>query len=370
MSLVNVSRRRVGRVVAIAVMLALPWETVVPQAVPASAAIQDAGQDRAVAYAIVGLDGSTSEVVAFDTETGAIRFRLATNYQPDLLVAPTGDLFLLDTTPSADNRATSTLTRRDGRSGTVLASTEIPDRLLYPISGPTTLVLAPDGSRLFVACYKVLGPDTAEDWLAVIDPVSLAVLSTRIPLPGCGASRLATAGGLVVVGCSRTADVRFVDPQTATVIATVDLPGTPVPAGLVADPVRGMVYVVTDDLRIVEIDAATQTVTRTVRTWQRAVRSVPLVDAVAISADDRWLIVGVSAVAGDPYSAVTLHLFALPLLDRVEQVPLPAGFGRFVAAPDGGVFIFPQWGVPIFNGSALTSPRSRPCSSSMAPCCA
>ena len=121
-------------------------------------------------------------------------------------------------------------------------------------------------------------------WRGAAILATFAALSTQgraqdrveIPLPGCGASQLAAAGDLVVVGCYRAADVRFVDPRTARVVATVDLPGQPVqPAGLAIAPDRGMVYVVTDDLRIVELDAATQTATREVTTWQRADRSCP-----------------------------------------------------------------------------------------------
>ena len=50
------------------------------------------------------------------------------------------------------------------------------------------------------------------------------------------------------------------------------------------------------------------------------------------------------AVAGDTESALTLDLVDLPSLGAVAQVPLPDGFGGFVAAPNGGVFIFPRWG--------------------------
>lgn len=288
-------------------------------------------------------------LVAFDAYTGNIIKRIDEPYHwqsPDLLINPVGDrLYLLEGRVSADYKAlTETLSLIDTRSWAVLASTPLPDALRYNITGPSTMVLTPDGSRLLVYSYDGTRGGNAY-WVAFLDPTSLKVLSTRVPLPGCGAAHFAVAQGQVVAVCFESNDVRFIDPQAATVVATVPLPAV-LPGrpdgrvvGLAVSRDQGTVYVVNNDLRITAISSTSHTVLRQVTTLPQAPQIVPTEGAVALSANGRQLIVGVWGQPRGLNSTYTLRTFTLPDLRPAGAIPL-ARYTHFVAAPMGGLYTF------------------------------
>jgi DNA-binding beta-propeller fold protein YncE len=325
----------------------IAWGALSTRATPRVAAQQPAGR-AGVIYALTdNREQQRGEIVALEERTGAVLNRLPTRDEPDLLVTPDGNrLFILDTAWSADGKTpTHQLRLVEALSWRELARAEIADRISYAGGGPTGLALSPDKTRLFVYSYRVLEDSRADYWLTVVDARSLQTLPTnRIALPNCGGARLATLQRQVAVLCSHTNDLRFVDPAAATVTATLPLPALkPLsvegkPSGLAMAVEGQTVYVITNDLRIIEIDASTHTLTREVASSRTTPQSVPL-GAVEVSRDGQRLVVGVSSQPRSRATTFVLRSFALPSLAETETVTLPTAAG-VAAAPDGGVYLF------------------------------
>jgi len=323
------------------------------QAAPSANARTGGAQAAALAYAVGADAQGRGLLVAFDPRTGAVVKRITEPVpwqSPDLLVSPAGDhLYLL---AAISKTRTTVLSLIDTHSWAVLASTPLPDALLYTVTGPSTLVLTPDGARLLVYSYDGLRGGDAY-WLAFLDPVSLKLLPTRVPLPGCGGAYFAVTQGQVVALCAESNDVRFIDPQAARVIATVPLPTIVSPhrpegrvAGLAVAQNQSTIYVVSNDLRLMAISTKTHTVVRQVTTWQQQPQTVRSLNSVAVSADGRQLIVGVLAQPRDPASAFALRVFTLPDLQLARTIPLPR-LRNFVAAPIGGLYLFQVGDDPV-----------------------
>lgn len=335
-----------GTIVSLVCGLLIVWGVLSARRTPQIAAQQSAGR-AGVAYALTdNRERQRGEIVAIDDSTGMVLTRLPTRDEPDLLVGPAGDrLFIVDTAWSGDGKTpTHQLRLVETASWQELARTEITDRISYAGGGPSGLVLAPDGSRLFVYSYRVLGDSSADYWLTVVDTRSLKISSAQIALPNCGGAQFATLQRQIVALCSHANDLRFIDPTATKVMATLPLP--PIasmsmagkPAGLAIAANRQTVYVVTNDLRILEIDATARAITREVTTWRSAPQSVPL-EAVGVSRDGQRLIIGVSSQPRSRAVAFALRSFALPTLTEAETVPLPAAAG-IATAPDGGLYLF------------------------------
>lgn len=323
-----------------------------------------AGAER-MSYAAVsaGNDDLRGEVVAFNSSTGAVVRRIPAFYQPDIAVSPGGDrLFLLysrDTDQTTTTRHILSLV--DTRSWATLASTTLADRFLYNVSGPSTLALSPDGTRLFMYnsnAWKwdpVREPNTPLSyWLTVMDTASLQVLPSQIPLPNCGAARMALAAGQLVVLCGETGTVHFVDPRALRVVASINV--TPRPTGLVVAVDQETVYVVTVDLSVVAISARPHTIARRVtlrRPQTPAFGSIPPKNGMAMSADGRYLIVGVMAEPRNTESAFALYAIDTTSLEVVKTVRLPR-FAGIKEAPGGGLYLFrsgnshaTDWGIQV-----------------------
>jgi len=305
---------------------------------------------RAIGYAL-----SNREVTAFDEGTGAVLHRFTTQDDPDILVTPAGDqLFLLDTKWSSDGKTPShRLSLLDTASWRVLGQVTIADRILYPGPGPSGLTLAPDGSRLFIYSYHVLGDDRADYWLAAVDAKSLQLLPIHAALDQCGAARFTTLAQQIVALCAHANDLRFVDPVTGSVGATVALPPlAPLSvegqvAGLTTTPDKRTIYIVTNDLRIVEVDATTRTQVREVTAARQAPQSVPL-DVVTVSSDGRSLLVGTLTAPRGQAAGVTLKQFALPDLTPSASIPLPIN-ASVVGAVGGKIYLSDGTALRVFD---------------------
>ncbi len=328
--------------------------------------VEVAAPDRSVVYVITVDDqDKRGETAVFNERTGEILKRVATEDQPDIAVTADGNrLFTLETKWSDDLKAaTHRLSLVDTNDWRLLARTKIQDRILYPGAGPSGLILAPDGSQLFIYSYKVLGDDYADYWLAAVDPITLKILPTHITLPHCDGAWFSTVQRNLVVLCSGSNDLRFIDPNTAKVVATVDVPRSGhvnplspegMAVGFVVAEDQQVIYVVTNDLRIVEISPATRTVIREVTTWRRDPRSVP-VGSVEISRNGDQLIVGVLSSPWDSNPSYSLRFFGLPSLTSVALVQLQGRAG-FAAAPVGEVYVMPADGRTV---NKLTSDLSQ-----------
>jgi hypothetical protein len=317
--------------VLIAGTIAFGLSAVLPRMQPG----QPAAGDH-ISYASVEVDrqGLMGEVIAFD-RTGRVHKRLETGYQPDMAASPDGTrLFVLDSEEEAGG-LTHKLSLIDTGAWKTLDSTPIRDRMLYPVTGPSALVVSPDGARLYVYSYRVLGPDAADFWLTVVDTRTLRVLPARIPLPRCGAARFSTVGGQVLALCSEDRTLRFIDPKATRVAASLPIDGTP--AGLAVAEDRREIYIVTNDLRIVEVDASTRTVTRQVGPGPAEAGSVHGLYSVALDGDR--LVVGLLSRPRDTESPFALRVFEAPSLRLVRSAPLPH-YTSFAAAPGGGLYTF------------------------------
>ncbi len=334
-------------VFVIFVLVAALWLTQVLQRM--QVAQQMPAKKTDIAYAVIDLmtPHPSSEVIAFDGRTGSILRKIPAHYQPDVAVSANGRLlFLLDTKVSADyKRLSSTLSVIDTRSWKRLATVPMQDRFLYTVTGPSTMVLSPDGKHLFVYSSRFIRHDEADYWLSVFETPSLKVMPERISLPDCKGATFGAAKGQIVALCGE--DVRFIAPNALKVVATVKIAKGGItsdagrPVGLVVSRDQQRIYVVTNDLRIFVIDPSTHRVVRTETRWQMDDGSVPSLDSVAISPDGRYLMVGVLATPKDPESLLTLHRYELPSLTPAGTIPL-RGYGRFATAPGGEeTYIFP-----------------------------
>lgn len=291
----------------------------------------------------------TGEILAFNHNTVEVVARVPTSREPDFLATPSRDrLYVLDTQWSADWRTpTHVLRLLDTATWKEVARTTVSDRILYGITGPSGLVLAPDGSRLFVYSYKVQGDDRAEYWLAALDARSLQPLPLTVPLPHCGGARFVTAKREIVALCNHSNALHFIDPKTGQVVATVTLPTVQEwsvegrEAGIAVSRDGGTVYVVTNDLRILVIKAADRSL-REVTEWAQQPRSVPL-ETLTLSLDGSQLIVGVRSNPWQPDSPFSLHFFDRASLTRAATISLPRYTG-FAPGPGNSLYLFPSAG--------------------------
>lgn len=306
-----------------------------------------AAPDHVIGYIMGMRAGDASqpprgEVVAFDANSGRVKADIVRPYRtasPDELVSPRGDrLFLLEGKLSQDGKGeTDQLSVVDTQSWRTLASRVVARRFRYPITGPSAMLLSPDGSHLYLHSYRIFQGNRAAFWLSVLDPSSLRILKGRIALPSCGAAQFAIVAGQVVVLCIQATDVRFIDRLTDRVC----------PAWL--SVVRPLGWW---SRRITVIDAVSHRVIRYLTTYRQKTQTVPTLGSVAITAG-RQLVIGALARPRDATSAFSLRVFSLPSLRLQRVVPL-AHYTHFVSAPGGGLYTFSmgdgdapsqQWGV-------------------------
>jgi DNA-binding beta-propeller fold protein YncE len=332
---------------------------------------------KALAPADVGyiftknLQTGAGELVQFDNRTNTVLRRIlepATS-APELLMSPQGqDLFMLGSHFSGKTQI-NTVAVLDALSDTTLSTFSVPKRVLYVGPGPDTMALSPSGLTLYVYSYsvpKVGGGSYARYWLTAVHLDTHTVSTKRIDLSGCGSAYFATAKRWIVVLCNDSSDVRFVDPLKFKVVARTHLPSWLGPGAAALDVPRSQdrLYIVTVDLRIVVIDTNTHRLLGSVTGYRQDSGAVSGLYSTAITSDDRELIVGSMAKPHDTSSPFTLHGFYLPSFKPAKTVTLQR-FMHFVAAPNGGLYVFPMgdspdndWRVRYLNSDLTMSSTS------------
>lgn len=235
---------------------------------------------------------STGRIDFVDLATGVSLASLPTDYHPDFAAdAQASAIYLMSTATANFQLGVTTLRSLDARTLSERWHVRVEDRLLYPLLGPSTLAVSPDGSRLVVAHYKELGPDRADYWVTEHDTRS-GVAVGRTDLPNCGGMYLnfTSDGTALVVTCAHSSDVRFVSSTRWSVETTVALPTQSAPgyeavAGTAVRP--GRLIVVLRDLRIATIDTSTHALSIDQR-W-RVGSAVALPNNVGVSSDGRRL---------------------------------------------------------------------------------
>ncbi len=329
--------------------------------------------DHHVAYALLVDDTLapktyTSEVVAFDEVTGAIVHRLDAGQDPNVILNASGaKLYLLETIWDASvtpMRGTERLSLIDTATWGEIASTSkdvnpalIGNRVQYTIGGPPVMTLTPDGTRVLVYSTDMLG----NYWFEIYDAATLAHLATsdRAALRGCGATPVVTTHSDVVVLCGSTKEgsdtsglismptsLQFLDPGTGTVVASLALPDTGLlmqgkPVNIMVSDDDARIYVVFNDLRIMEVDATTRQVRRDITDL---VTDSVMVYAAELSTDGHLLI----GTAADITSWTDVTIVRIPLAELAAAglalADFPAApaqaYPRFAAGPDGDLY---QW---------------------------
>lgn len=291
-------------------------------------------------------ENRSGDIVVVDRDTGAVVKRIRTQDQPDFAVTSVGDrLFVLETARSKDLKTpTHMLSSIDTRSWRVLARATLLHRILYPVTGPSGLILSPTGDKLFVYSYEVLGDGRAEYWLTAVDADSLKQLQVKIPLPGCGGAHFVQAGGDIAALCSGSNDVRFIDPETDSVVASVELPAVEResmdgrPSGIVVGGDKGNLYVVTNDLRILEIDSTSRRLVREITRWRLDPGVVPP-GTVSIQSTGPQLLVGELADRWASSPSFKLWVFDLPDMTLQSTLPLQEAT-VFVPVEGDGLYVF------------------------------
>lgn len=307
-----------------------------------------AQNDSVISYTVLANDHQrTGQIVAFEPLTGNVQYQISTDAQPDVIQDKRRDrLYLLDTKWSADwKTATHTLAAINATTGEELASTSLPDRFLYPVSGPTTLVLTADSSLLWVYSYNVTGDDAADYWLRAVDPGTLKLRPERANLPGCGGAWFAVTNREIIVLCERSHSVRFLDPKTGAVNTVVQLPfinpnimeGRGVGLAITRD--QKTMYVVTNTMKIIAIDIASRSL-QEINDWERQPWSVPP-GGVQLSADGNALVVAVDQEQADGSYARTLNVLTIPTLKNERSIPV-ADLSNFVVSSVNGIFVIPR----------------------------
>lgn len=288
------------------------------------------------------------EVVAFDMQTGRVLYRLPQSGMiegPELSLTPTGDRLLMlgGILSKSGKSVTNRLSVIDAVLGKLVVSIPVPQRMRYIGLGPGTMVLAPHSSRLFVYSFKAACCGRARYWLTAISINDDRVLPRTVALPGCGPAFFTAAQRWIVALCTSSNDVRFVDPRTLKVAARTHLPSFIRGGAAALLPARsGMsLYIVSADLRIVELSTAAHKIVRVVSDARIDLSGVSLLYSAVITADGRSLVVGSIDRPKDPASSFSLHVFLLPALKPVRTIALPH-FTHFTAAPGGGLFAFPM----------------------------
>lgn len=321
---------------------------------------ESSSSNAPIAYALIVEHGLgertyTSEVVAFDETSGKVIARLQSGDEPNVLPDPSGEkIYLLQTkwdTLNWPRTGTEVLSVIDTETWQEIDSTTVTKRVQYTLAGPPVLVRSPDGTRLVVYSTNQLG----DYWLEIYDAVTLERLSGEegIVLPrGCGGTPIVTTRAEVVLLCGTTREgndsegiipatlaLHFIEVNSAQVTASVPLPDSGLyvkgkPVGIEVTDDGSTIYVVFNDLLIIEIDAATHRVTREVTTWRS---DEPTVFGVEMS-NDGHLLVGVASDL-TTWENLSLHRFELPSLELLDPISVQQ-HPRFAAGPDGDLY---QW---------------------------
>jgi hypothetical protein len=293
----------------------------------------------------------TAYLLAFDGKTGNSVNRKPMQYvsatqSPNMLVASGGSrLYLARLTPARGNvSATNVLSLIDTHTWQTLATTRLVNRMRYTNISPPAMAVSVKTSRLFVYSYLYGNGSNQKYWLKVYNSKSLTPEAAQISLPGCGAERMATAQGQIVILCIGSQDVRFVDPRTERVTATIELPKVPphytagLPTALTFSRDRRTAYVVLNDLDIVAINTQHHRTVRYVKSFRMEAGAVPVIGGADVSADGRFLVIGVTQKYYDPASGFALKFFRLPRLSLARTFQMT--YAHLTAASAGGFYTF------------------------------
>jgi DNA-binding beta-propeller fold protein YncE len=227
---------------------------------------------------------------------------------------------------------------------------------MYHYFSPQGMALSPDGSRLFVYNYITTNPyQTPNDWLTVLNATTLRRQSVRIKLPGCDAEQMTTTHDRIVVLCYGSEDLRFVDPNTETVVRRVLLPFSG--SSMVASADGGRIFVAGDTGEFTSIGTKRGGFTRTLNYQPQFGAPVGPVQ-VAVSGNGRYLFVGIArATSGTALYTNVIQLPSLKLQATLKMQPslelasAPSGFYEYPKATAG----FPVGPVAVIQRVTLTT---------------
>ncbi len=292
-----------------------------------------------------GLDGAVAgRLTAIDLAAGRQRYSLTTGIDVDATLSPDGlRVYVADIDNSAgDASAVDRLRGMDARTGALLWQTPLQDRVKYITGQPSTLAVSQDGSRLYVYSYPWRHLDASPSasefpyWLQAFDAATGQAVLGQIALPGCDAGSLHVPprGSELLVVCSATNDIRFVNLSAGRVDGRLSIPRVPLTLGRTGGIAASMLspdghrlYLVNADLRVVVVDMDSRSVLEKRDLGRRNYVAVPDGHA-ALSPDGTRLFVAVLP-APDARGADVIQAFDTQTWQQVESVttgrPLSGG---------------------------------------------
>lgn len=287
-------------------------------------------------------------VTVVDQTTRQALRTIETGIDVDAIPSPDGTrLYIAAKDRLADDRlpGENRLFALDTATGAELWRIPVPDRMSYIGGrGPSTLALSPDGRWLYIYSYAWNQSSGVRQRLEIVDTGTGQKLPDRILLPGCDTASLAVShdGTMLYVTCFSSNDIRFVNARTRQVERQVRIPDAPeiggLPGGIAGSilaPDGRTLYVVTDTVQVLVVDAGRGTIAPARDLDRRNYRAVPQ-GAVALVAEGKYVLVALSS-SNDAAGANEMRLFETGTWREVRRLParLSLAGSALAVSPDG-----------------------------------
>lgn len=158
-------------------------------------------------------NGRSGTILVVDPDRARIVHKIATGYQPDIVVSLDGNqLFINSLIGPDDNHLLGTLRVFDTRTGSVVAEVQYQhaiERTNHRYR--SSMALSQDGRWLFMLQMQQFG-NSSQYVIATFDTLFRTFLEDTVSLPGCefGALLPMPERGQLIISCSRTAEVHAV----------------------------------------------------------------------------------------------------------------------------------------------------------------
>jgi len=179
-----------------------------------------------------GTNGAVGgQITVLEAATRQVVNTIKTGVDVDAVLAPDGSRLYVAAVDVGEGN-TDHLFAVDTGTGVELWRVALNNRIKYIFDGPTGLALSTTGRWLYVYSYPWLNQEAYQgpsNWLEIVNAETGQLLPDTIPLPNCGAATLATAPAqeLMYVACYQSNDLRFVNLETRQVEDELKIPGAP-----------------------------------------------------------------------------------------------------------------------------------------------
>ncbi len=230
----------------------------------------------------------------------------------------------------------------DSLTGNEIASFPVPNLLqhMFYIGGMPNLTLSPDGSRVYIEIWNVVGPELSEHRLLIFDTNAMAFLERSITISSgkdlseqCDAIKVdpTVDNTKLYILCTKKDSFRVVDANTGTLISETIIPGTSGidlsdgtshVSGMVRNEKTSTTYISTTDGRIITFDTTSNTIVNiTSLNLATDQEFVGAFNRIALSEDAQALYIAVGDMHDRNTQTMTMvHIISLPDMKIISSI--------------------------------------------------